>query len=200
MESNKEKEIAIESEETLEEITSEEQEQVIEVEGQEKKKGGIWSKGKKSKWEKKYKGLKEDCDELKDKHLRLHAEFDNFRKRSLREKIDYMKTASAETIRAILPILDDFDRAKQSSENEETEEKMTEGMELLYTKMYRILAEKGLQPMVTDEETFNPDLHEAITKAPAPTEEMKGKVLHTVEKGYILNDKIIRHAKVVVAS
>lgn len=188
--------------EEMEEVISvPEDEQSEDQNEEETKKSGIWGKSsKKSKWEKKYIELTEEYSELKDKQLRLHAEFDNFRKRSLREKLDYMKTASQETMRAILPLLDDFDRAKEISDSEESEEKMTEGMELLYNKMHHVLAGMGLKKMESDEVVFDSELHEAITKAPAPSEDMKGKVLYTIEKGYLLNDKIIRHAKVVVAS
>ena len=142
--------------------------------------------------------LKQQVGELKDKYLRIYAEFENFRKRSVREKLDMMKTAAQDTMSVLLPVLDDFDRAKKASDSPDSEEKLPEGIELLYHKMYNVLKSKGLEPMESNGETFDAELHEAITEIPAPTEEMKGKIIDTVEKGYKLKDKIIRHAKVVV--
>ena len=142
--------------------------------------------------------LKQQVGELKDKYLRVYAEFENFRKRSVREKLDMMKTAAQDTMSVLLPVLDDFDRAKKSADSPDSEEKFSEGIELLYHKLYNILKNKGLDSMESTGETFDPELHEAITEIPAPTEEMKGKVIDTIEKGYKLKDKIIRHAKVVV--
>ena len=142
--------------------------------------------------------LKQQVGELKDKYLRIYAEFENFRKRSVREKLDMMKTAAQDTMSVLLPVLDDFDRAKKSADSADSEEKFTEGIELLYHKIYNVLENKGLKSMESTGEAFDPELHEAITEIPAPTEEMKGKVIDTIEKGYKLKDKIIRHAKVVV--
>ncbi len=142
--------------------------------------------------------LKQQVGELKDKYLRIYAEFENFRKRSVREKLDMMKTAAQDTMSVLLPVLDDFDRAKKSADSADSEEKFTEGIELLYHKIYNVLENKGLESMNSTGEAFDPELHEAITEIPAPTEEMKGKVIDTIEKGYKLKDKIIRHAKVVV--
>ncbi|MEM6321579.1 MAG: nucleotide exchange factor GrpE [Bacteroidota bacterium] len=142
--------------------------------------------------------LKQQVGELKDKYLRVYAEFENFRKRSVREKLDMMKTAAQDTMSALLPVLDDFDRAKKSADSPDSEEKFSEGIELLYNKIYNVLQNKGLTPMESTGETFDAELHEAVTEIPAPTEEMKGKVIDTIEKGYKLKDKIIRHAKVVV--
>lgn len=143
--------------------------------------------------------LRQQVGELKDKYMRLFAEFDNYKKRTIREKIDWMKTASQDTVSALLPVLDDFDRAKKFAEGENGEgEGMSEGVKLVYDKLYSILKQKGLEPMTSTGETFDPELHEAITEIPAPSDEMKGKIIDTIEKGYRLNDKIIRHAKVVV--
>ena len=142
--------------------------------------------------------LKQQVGELKDKYLRVFAEFENFRKRSVREKLEMMKTAAQDTMSVLLPVLDDFDRAKKSADDPDSEEQFTEGIELLYNKIYTILQNKGLSAMESTGEAFDPELHEAVTEIPAPTEEMKGKVIDTIEKGYKLNDKIIRHAKVVV--
>lgn len=137
------------------------------------------------------KTMQKDHDELKDKYMRLFAEFDNHKKRTVKEKLELMKTASQDIMAALLPVLDDFDRAKQNGE-------LSEGVTLIYQKMSNILQNKGLSSMESSGEPFNPELHEAVTEIPAPTEEMKGKVVDTIEKGYLLGDKIIRHAKVVV--
>jgi molecular chaperone GrpE len=141
--------------------------------------------------------LQQQLDEMKDKYIRMVAEFDNYKKRSIREKLDFMKSAAQDTLSALLPVLDDFDRAKKFAEGKE-ETKWDTGVDLVYQKLYTIVRNKGLEPMDSNGQTFDPDMHEAITEIPAPTEDMKGKVVDTVEKGYKLNDKIIRHAKVVV--
>ncbi len=142
--------------------------------------------------------MKQDNQELKDKYLRLFAEFDNYKKRTVREKLDLMSTAAADTMSALLPVLDDFDRAKKAAEADNAKEPLSEGVRLVYHKLYSTLKAKGLQPMETDGQLFDPELHEALTEIPAPNEDMKGKIIDTVERGYKLNDKIIRHAKVVV--
>jgi len=140
----------------------------------------------------------QELGEAKDKYLRLYAEFDNYKKRTLKEKLDFMKTASSESIKALLPVLDDFGRAKKSAEDESSEEHFSDGVNMIYTKFLTILHNLGLEEMATDGEVFDPEYHEAITEIPAPNEEMKGKIIDTVEKGYTLKEKIIRHAKVVV--
>jgi molecular chaperone GrpE len=136
--------------------------------------------------------------EMKDKFLRLFAEFDNFKKRSVKERLELMKNAAQDTISDLLPVLDDFQRAKQSAEDENNDEQFSEGVHLVYNKLFNVLKSKGLNAMDTNGEEFNPEFHEAITKIPAPNEEMKGKIIDTVQTGYKLNDKIIRHPKVVV--
>lgn len=142
--------------------------------------------------------LKKNNSELKDKFLRLAAEFDNYKKRTLKEKIELMKTAAQDTVSALLPVLDDFDRAKKNADADNSTEVFSDGVSLVYQKLYNVLKQKGLQPMESTGLDFDPEFHEAITEIPAPSEEMKGKVVDTIEKGYLLNDKIIRHAKVVV--
>ncbi len=142
-------------------------------------------------------GLQQQLDEMKDKYMRMVAEFDNYKKRSIREKLDFMKSAAQDTLSALLPVLDDFDRAKKFAEGKENAPWDT-GVDLVYQKLYTVVRNKGLEPMDSNGQAFDPELHEAITEIPAPFEEMKGKVVDTVEKGYRLNDKIIRHAKVVV--
>jgi len=153
---------------------------------------------KTQKLEEKNEELKLQLEELKDKHMRLFAEFDNFKKRNIKERLELMRTAAQNTLTAILPVLDDFDRAKMSADDETTEEYFSEGVVLLYDKLYKILDQQGLKPMESNGETFDPEVHEAITEIPAPSEDMKGKVMDTIEKGYLLEDKIIRYAKVVV--
>ena len=141
--------------------------------------------------------LKSEIEESKDKYLRLFAEFDNFKKRSVKERFDLMKTAAQETLTSLLPILDDFDRAKKSSDS--GAETFSEGVSLVYHKLFSTLEHKGLKPMESTGMDFDPEFHEAVTDIPAATDDMKGKVIDTIEKGYTLNDKIIRYAKVVVA-
>ena len=142
--------------------------------------------------------LEAKADELQDKYLRLIAEFDNYKKRTMKEKIDLMGTAARDTVSSLLPVLDDFDRAKQNAESDNSIEPFSEGVSLVYQKLYNILSQRGLTPMESTGEPFDSELHEAITEIPAPTDEMKGKVVDTVEKGYKLKETIIRHAKVVV--
>ena len=143
--------------------------------------------------EKEVVAIERERDEMRDKYLRLFAEFDNYKKRSSRERLDILKTASSDIIRELLPVLDDFDRAK--SQNDEG---LSEGIQLIYDKLFSNLAKKGLKAVESTGEAFDAEVHEAIAQIPAPTEEMKGKIIDTVEKGYALNDKIIRYAKVVV--
>ena len=136
--------------------------------------------------------------EARDKHLRLFAEFENFKKRNTRERIELYRTAGQDIMVSLLPILDDFDRAKKAAEDKNTSEQLSEGILMVYNKLYTILGNKGLTPMESTGKEFDPELHEAITEIPSPSEDMKGKVVDTVENGYYLNDKIIRFAKVVV--
>ena len=116
----------------------------------------------------------------------------------MKERLDLMKMASQDVVAALLPVLDDFDRAKKSADDEKSEEKFSEGVMLVYNKLYSTLQNKGLSKMDTDNEVFDPELHEAISEIPAPNNDLKGKIIDTIEQGYYLNEKIIRHAKVVV--
>ena len=136
--------------------------------------------------------------ELKDKYLRLQAEFQNFKRRTIKERLELMSNAAKDTLVSLLPVLDDFDRAKMNAEDDDNVEPLSEGVMLVYNKLHTTLKQKGLTAMESTGEVFDAELHEAITKIPAPSEDMKGKIIDTVEKGYQLNDKIIRHAKVVV--
>lgn len=142
--------------------------------------------------------LEQEVAELKDKNLRLFAEFDNFRKRSARERNEMLNTAGQEVIRELLPILDDIKRAEGLIENAEDIESVKKGYQLITKKLISTLRGKGLKEMETIGHDFNPDLHEAITEIPAPNDEEKGKVIDEVEKGYYLNERILRYAKVVV--
>lgn len=142
-------------------------------------------------------GLTMELDEAKDKYLRLYADFDNFRKRKMKESLDLIKTASQDLIVSLLPILDDFERAKKASEDG-IDAEFSEGVQLVFQKFISTLNNKGLVVMESTGEIFDPECHEAVTEMPAANTEMIGKVIDTLEKGYYLNDKIIRYAKVVV--
>lgn len=142
--------------------------------------------------------IEDELQSMKEKYLRLVAEFDNYRKRTNRERLDLISTAGENTISKILPVLDDFDRAKKSAEDDKNDEVFTEGVSMVYGKLFGIMNQMGLKSMETAGEEFNPEFHEALTEIPVPEDDMKGKIVDTIEKGYILNDKIIRYAKVVV--
>jgi len=148
--------------------------------------------------EEEFNNMKANYSELKDKYLRLFAEFDNFKKRTIREKMEMMKTAAQDTMSALLPVLDDFDRARKAAAESDKSQLFEEGIGLVYQKLYNILKMRGLEPVEPNGELFDPELHEAFTEIPAPSEEMKGRIVDTIEKGYKLNDKIIRHPKVVI--
>jgi molecular chaperone GrpE len=145
--------------------------------------------------------LEEQLAEEKDKYLRLVAEFENFKRRTMKERIELIGSAAKDVILDVLPILDDFDRAIAALSNNEKENKaQLEGMKLIASKLDGILSKKGLKMMECANEVFDADKHEAIANIPAPSEEMKGKIIEVVEKGYLLNDKVIRFAKVVVGN
>ena len=137
--------------------------------------------------------------EEKDKYLRLSAEFDNYRKRTLKEKAELIKNGGEKTLTAILPVLDDFERALKNMETSEETKAMKEGVELIFNKFQKILGQEGLQKIETEGKEFDTDFHEAIALIPAPSEDLKGKILDCVQTGYMLNEKVIRHAKVAVA-
>ncbi len=142
--------------------------------------------------------LKKEVQLLQEKYMRQAAEFDNFRKRTAREKVEGMQTAGKDVIQSLLVVLDDMDRAEKQMEGTEDPELIKQGIHLIFQKLRNILQAKGLKQMNTIGEEFNPDLHEAITEIPAPSPELKGKVVDELERGYYMNDKILRHAKVVV--
>ncbi len=142
--------------------------------------------------------LQQELSESKDKYLRLVAEFDNFRKRNARENLEIRQTAGKDVIISLLDVLDDCDRAQKQLEASTDLTAIKEGVSLVFSKLRASLQAKGVKAMVSAGQDFNPDLHEAITEIPAPSPALQGKVIDEVQKGYYLNDKIIRFAKVVV--
>ena len=142
--------------------------------------------------------LKTELGDMRDKYLRMVAEFDNFKRRNAKERVELLQTAGKDVISGLLEVLDDCDRAQQQLEKSEDIPAIREGVMLVFGKLRSSLQNRGLKTMDATGQQFNPDLHEAITEIPAPTEELKGKVVDEVVKGYYLNDKIIRFAKVVV--
>jgi molecular chaperone GrpE len=142
-------------------------------------------------WEEKF-------HEMNDRYVRLYAEFDNFRRRTQKERVELMVTANAGVLKDLIPVLDDFERALIVNETASEIESVKEGFTLIYNKYKGILESKGLKPMVSKGEVFDSELHEAIANIPAENEEMKGRIIDDVEKGYLLHDKVVRFAKVVV--
>ncbi|SDC17033.1 nucleotide exchange factor GrpE [Niabella drilacis] len=142
--------------------------------------------------------LETELRESRDKYIRLAAEFDNFRKRTAKERVELFQTAGRDVITDLLDVLDDADRAQAELEKSNDNAALKDGIKLVFNKLRNILQSKGLKPMNAIGKDFDPDLFEAITEIPAPTGDLKGKVVDEVTKGYYLNDKIIRHAKVVV--
>jgi molecular chaperone GrpE len=140
----------------------------------------------------------QELNEMRDKYLRLVAEFDNFKKRTAKERIELMQTANKEVIISLLDVLDDSERAAKQIESTTDINAVKDGVSLVFNKLKSTLQAKGLKPMESLHTEFNPDLHDAITEIPAPSEELKGKVIDDMQKGYYLNDKLIRHAKVIV--
>ena len=140
----------------------------------------------------------EKLKELQDKYIRLSAEFDNYRKRTLKEKLDLTKTAGEDILINLLPIMDDFERGIQSVNKTNDLEAIKLGMNLIFNKFKEFLKQRGIKEIDVVEKEFDTDLHEAVTKIPAPSESLKGKVVDVVEKGYMLHDKVIRYAKVVI--
>jgi len=142
--------------------------------------------------------LQQKHDSINDKYLRLYSEFENFRRRTAKEKLDLMKNAGSDMVSEILPVVDDFERAIASNESNEDIEALKEGFKLIHNKLLNLLKNQGLKPMDSINQPFDTEYHEAITNIPAPSEDMKGKVIDVAEKGYFFNDKILRYAKVVV--
>lgn len=144
--------------------------------------------------------LQAEVQQLNDKYLRLYAEFDNYKRRTQKERVELLQTAGKDVIVSLLPVLDDFDRALKAMETAADVAPVKEGILLVSTKLKNTLSQKGLKDVESINEPFNTDFHEAITNIPAPTEDLKGKVIDEVEKGYTLNDNVIRFAKVVVGA
>jgi len=142
--------------------------------------------------------LQEKYDTVNNKYLRLYSEFENFRRRTAKEKLETMKNAGSDVVGAIIPVVDDFDRAIAHNENNEDVAALKEGFELIKNKLMRILEQQGVKPMDSIGKPFDTEYHEAITNIPAPSEDMKGKVVDVAEKGYFYNDNILRYAKVIV--
>jgi len=171
--------------------------------GKEKKKEKIKTESKKTEKEKSEDIINDlgiRLADTNDKYLRLYSEFDNYRKRTAKERIDLSKTAAEDLIVNLLPVLDDFERALKAIDSKDKASGLHEGVELIYSKLQNILALKGLKPMESIGNVFDPELHEAIAQMPAPDGDNKGKVFDEVQKGYYLYDKVIRYAKVVVAN
>lgn len=144
------------------------------------------------------KSYKEKYEEVNDKYLRLAAEYDNYRKRTLKERMDLTKTAGEDILVNILPVMDDFERALGSIDQAKEIEAVKEGIHLIYTKFKEFLKQRGIKEIDAIEKEFDTDLHEAVTKIPAPDEKLKGKVVDVIEKGYYLHEKVIRFSKVVI--
>jgi len=145
--------------------------------------------------------LSAEVAELKEKYLRLYSDFENFRKRTAKERIDLIKTASEEVLKDLVPVVDDFERAFKAAEKEADTQKIQEGNQLIFQKLVKILESKGLKPMEDlIGQPFNPDTQEAITQIPSPSPELKGAVVDVVEKGYFLGEKVVRFAKVVTGA
>ena len=155
-------------------------------------------KGKKDKKEAKIEELEEKLEQMQDKHLRLQAEFDNFRRRTIKEKADLIKSGGETVLVNILPVIDDFERALGSLKEVPDEDAGKQGTLLIYNKFQEFLKQNSIKEIEALEQDFDVDLHEAITKIPAPNDDLKGKVVDVVQKGYCLNDKVIRFAKVVI--
>lgn len=150
--------------------------------------------------EKKIAELEEQVAQMNDKYLRIYSEFDNFRRRTAKERVEILNTAGEEIIKNLLPVIDNFERALKTNESATDVKSVNEGVNLIAQMLRNVLQQKGLQAMTSIGQPFDTDLHEAITEIPAPTPDLKGKVVDEVEKGYSLNGKVIRFAKVVVGA
>lgn len=144
--------------------------------------------------------LKEELALANDKFLRLYAEFDNYKRRTSKERVELLQTAGKDVIVSLLPVLDDFERASRAIENAKDVSAVKEGVSLVHNKLKNLLLQKGLKEMVSKGQVFDADIHEAVTNIPAPDDSLKGKIVDVLEEGYLLNDKVIRFAKVVVGA
>jgi molecular chaperone GrpE len=175
--------------------TAEKQDNAKTKETKKKKKRTV---SKTKKLEARIEELEHELEASKDKYLRLQAEFDNYRRRTLQEKADLIKNAGESTLLEILPILDDFERAITANKDSDDLEAIKDGIKLIYNKLKTKLENQGIKEIDALHQDFNTDLHEAITKIPAPEETLKGKIVDVIEKGYYLNDKVLRFSKVVI--
>ncbi len=197
MENNKDKEYESRQEETAEEQELKQgadamtQEENLEAEG-------INEESEEDSVEKRLHDLEEQVAKEKKEYLFLMAEFDNFRKRTLKEKSEIIRNAGENVLKGLLPIMDDFERGIKASESGEDVAAVREGMVLIYNKLKKYLAQNGVKEMDPADDSFDTEKHEAISVVPVPDDDKKGKILDTVEKGYMINDKVLRHAKVVV--
>ncbi len=142
--------------------------------------------------------IKAELASVQDKYLRLYSEFENYKRRTTKERADLFKSANQEVLLAMLPVMDDFERALEAMPSTDENQKIKEGIDLIYSKFKNTLAAKGVKEMEAQGLAFDPDFHEAITKIPAPSEELKDKIVAILEKGYFLHDKVIRFAKVII--
>lgn len=193
---NKEKQEAHENQETVEEPKDQEEKQT--KEDKKNDETGDQCEEERQDAEDEKELLKRQLEELNDKHMRLIAEYDNFRKRTLREKMELSKNAGENLLVNLLPVLDDFERAMQHIDSAKDLEAVKEGIDLIYNKFQDYLKQQGVSEIETDDQEFDSEVHEAVTKIPAPDEDKKGKIVDCVQKGYKLNDKVIRYPKVVV--
>ena len=192
MEKNKdmnEEELKAQQEETLDNVATSQQDEGDKAEEQPAKEMSV---------EDKLAAAETKVAELQDKYLRQVAEFDNYRKRTIKEKAELILNGAEKTITAILPILDDMDRALKNMDKREDVAAVKEGVDLIFQKFVKILGEQGVKKIETENADFNTDLHEAIAQVPAPSDEMKGKIIDCVKTGYTLNEKVIRHSQVAV--
>lgn len=192
MEKNKdmnEEELKTQQEETLDNVATSQQDEGDKAEEQPAKEMSV---------EDKLAAAETKVTELQDKYLRQVAEFDNYRKRTIKEKAELILNGAEKTITAILPILDDMERALKNMDKMEDVAAVKEGVDLIFQKFVKILGEQGVKKIETDNADFNTDLHEAIAQVPAPSDEMKGKIIDCVKTGYTLNEKVIRHSQVAV--
>jgi molecular chaperone GrpE len=172
------------------------------VDGQKQKSAGTKPKSARTKQKTeespKLKALEQELQEQKEKYLRLSADFDNYRKRTMKEKIELTKQAGEEIFARILPVLDNLERAMKVVEEAKDLDAVKEGMHLIYNMFNEYLGQQGVKEIVAMHQEFDTDLHDAVTKIPAPDKKLKGKIVDVIERGYFLNDKVLRYAKVVI--
>jgi molecular chaperone GrpE len=188
--------------EKIENATEKKEGEEKKVDGQKQKSTGTKTKTarakKKPEEPSKIRKLEKELQEQKEKYLRLSADFDNYRKRTLKEKIELSKQAGEEIFAKILPVLDNLERAMKAVEEAKDLEAVKEGMHLIYNMFNEYLLQQGLREIEAMHQEFDTDIHDAVTKIPAPDKNLKGKIVDVIEKGYFLNDKVLRYAKVVI--